>query len=143
MFLTLLLVTLLLAVGVSYGVARAFDRSIRMILERLVSTELAPAWARYVRFAILVVGVSGGVRIYALERYLSSPSSPDPRFPLEEGGGAWVLELDRDRWVLELYGTLIGTLQSLAWLLLVFFLFALIAYVVVRGFELRRERESG
>jgi hypothetical protein len=138
-FLTLLVVTLVLAAGVSYGVARAFDRSIRMILERLVSVELAPAWARYVRFAILVVGVSGGVRIYALERYLSSP---DPRSPFDEAGGAWVLQLDRDRWILEVYGTLIGTLQSLAWLLLVFFLFALIAYVVVRGFELRKERDT-
>jgi hypothetical protein len=31
-----------------------------------------------------------------------------------------------------------GTLQSVAWMLLVFFLFALIAYVVVRGLEARR-----
>jgi hypothetical protein len=40
--------------------------------------------------------------------------------------------------VLEIYRTLIGTLQGNAWLLLVFFVAALIAYVIVRGFELRR-----
>jgi hypothetical protein len=45
--------------------------------------------------------------------------------------------LNSDRWVLEIYRTIIGTLQSAAWLLFVFFVFALIAYVIVRGFELR------
>ena len=38
---------------------------------------------------------------------------------------------------LEIYRTIIGPLQSAAWLLFVFFVFALIAYVIVRGFELR------
>jgi hypothetical protein len=137
LFLTLLFVTLVLASSVSYAVARAFDGSIRKILDRLVSEELSPAWARYVRFAILVVGVSGGVRIYALERYLASP---DPRAVSPEFEPVAPI-LDADRWVLEVYGTLIGTLQSVAWLLLVFFIFALIAYVLVRGFELRRNRD--
>jgi hypothetical protein len=39
---------------------------------------------------------------------------------------------------LELYRTVIGTLQAVAWMLLVFFVFALVAYVVVQGFEQRR-----
>jgi hypothetical protein len=132
MFLTLLLVTLGLAAATSYAIARAFDGPVRKILARLVSEELAPAWARYVRFAILVVGVSGGVRIYSLERYVTS------RFPDQP-----IEVLNADRWVLEVYGTLIGTLQGVAWMLLVFFLVALIAYVLVRGFELRRESRPG
>jgi hypothetical protein len=49
-----------------------------------------------------------------------------------------IVVLNADRWVLEIYRTLIGTLQGNAWLLLVFFVAALIAYVIVRGFELRR-----
>jgi hypothetical protein len=32
-----------------------------------------------------------------------------------------------------------GTLQGVAWMLLVFFIFALIAYVIVRAFELKRK----
>jgi flagellar biosynthesis/type III secretory pathway M-ring protein FliF/YscJ len=40
---------------------------------------------------------------------------------------------------LEIYRTIIGTLQSNAWILLLFFLFALIAYVIVRGMETRRQ----
>ncbi len=35
--------------------------------------------------------------------------------------------LTGDRWTFEVFRTVIGTLQSLAWLLLVFFGFALIA----------------
>jgi len=49
-----------------------------------------------------------------------------------------LLELTPDRWIIEVYKTVIGSLQSIAWMLLVFFLFALIAYVTVRGFEMRR-----
>ena len=39
--------------------------------------------------------------------------------------------------MLEVYRTLIGTLQSAAWLLLVFFVASLVAHVIVRGIELR------
>jgi hypothetical protein len=131
MFIMLLAVTLAIAAGLSYVVARAFDGPIRRIFERLVGEALAPAWARYVRFAVLVVGISGGVRVHALERYLDTP--PD-------GGAARVL--DTNRWVLEVYGTVIGTLQSIAWMLLVVFLVALVAYVVMRGGELRSRRRT-
>ena len=48
--------------------------------------------------------------------------------------------LNADRWALEVYRTVIGTLQSVAWLLLVFFMFALVAYAVVRVLDLRQMR---
>lgn len=131
MFLTLLLVTFGIALLLSVVVARVFDGSVQKILGRLVSAELGPTWARYVRFAIIVVGVSGGVRIHALERYLSARAEDQP------------LVLNADRWALEVYGTVIGTLQSIAWMLLVFFLIALVGFVIMRGFELRHHREAG
>jgi hypothetical protein len=65
--------------------------------------------------------------VWDLERYIT---------PKTEGAPA--LELNQDRWVLEIYRTIIGTLQSNAWMLLLFFLFALIAYVIVKGMEARR-----
>lgn len=40
------------------------------------------------------------------------------------------------------YRTVIGTLQSIAWLLLVFFVFALLAYVIMRGMELRHAKQE-
>ncbi len=44
--------------------------------------------------------------------------------------------------MLELYRTIIETLQGIASVLLVFFVFALVAYVIMRGFELRRTEDT-
>lgn len=126
MFITLLVVTFVIAALVSYIVARGFRGSIDAILERVVGSPLAAAWRRYVTFAIYVVGISGGVRIYALEQYIL-PRGKDQAIPA----------LTTERWLLEVYRTIIGTLQSIAWMLLVFFVVALIAYVIVRIFEMR------
>lgn len=127
MFIVLLLVTLGIAASTSIGVVWLFRVPIHSILARVISDELSGAWHRYLDFAVVVVGTSGGVRIWELEKYITARSSDmEP------------IVLTGERWVLEVYRTLIGTLQSCAWLLLVFFVFALIAYVIVRGFELRR-----
>ena len=131
MFLTLLLVTFVIAVVVSFGVARMFSGAIRRILDRVVGPDMAGAWHRYLLFALYVVGVSGGVRIWSLEQYIIPR---DPRNP--------PLTLTPDRWTLEVYRTIIGTLQSSAWMLLVVFVFLLIAYVVARGLELRAARHN-
>lgn len=129
MFLALLLVTLATAVIVSYSTARLFEGSINAILARIVAEDIAYAWARFLRFAIYVVGISGGVRIYQLEEYVRMPV------------GEYVPPvLSGDRWVLEVYRTIIESLQAIAWMLLIFFVFALIAYVIVRAFELRAKR---
>jgi hypothetical protein len=129
MFVTLLVVTFAIALLVSYGVASMFSNSIRRILDRIVAPDLASAWQRYLIFALYVVGVSGGVRIFSLEQYIT------PRDPK----GA-PLVLSTDRWTLEIYRTVIGAMQSIVWMLLVVFVFLLIAYVVTRGLELRAGR---
>ena len=130
MFPTLLLVTFAVALAVSTATALVFARSIKGILNRIIADEISAAWFRYLNFAILVVGVSAGVRIYALERYVT---------PSRDDKDAKIIELTNDRWLLELYRTVIETLQGIAWLLLVFFAFALIAYVIVRLGELKRK----
>ena len=129
MFLTLLFVTFVIAALVSFIVARLFDRPLRQILGRLVAEDLSAAWHRYIVFAIYVVGISGGVRVWSLEQYILPRDRNSP-----------ALELTPERWTLEVYRTVIGTLQSVAWMLLVFFVFALIAYVVVRGLEMRHAK---
>ncbi|MEW5917902.1 MAG: hypothetical protein AB1762_15980 [Gemmatimonadota bacterium] len=131
MFLTLLVVTFAIAAGVSFTVAKLFDRPLRQILGRLVAEDLSAAWHRYIVFAIYVVGISGGVRVWSLEQYI-----------LPRDRNAPPLALTAERWTLEVYRTIIGTLQSVAWMLLVFFVFALIAYVVLRGLEMRQRRRE-
>lgn len=130
MFITLLVITFLISLGVAGIVAGIFAKPIDQILARIISDEISRAWVKYLKFAIYVVGVSSGVRIWELERYITPPQVKD----------AQVIQLTRDRWVLEVYRTIIESLQGLAWLLLVFFIFALIAYVIVRVFELKKSR---
>lgn len=134
MFILLLVVTFAIAIFVSYIVVRLFRKPLEGILQRIVADEISAAWLRYLKFAIYVVGVSGGVRVWDLEKYITPrPEETD------------IILLNAERWVLEVYRTGIGTLQSVAWMLLVFFVFALIAYVIVRGMEVRRggpEREG-
>lgn len=132
MFLILLVVTLLVALVVSLVVVRAFSHPIDSILKRIISDEISVAWLRYLKFAIVVVGVSAGVRIYELEKYIT---------PQRHDKEARIIELTSERWILELYRTVIETLQGIAWMLLVFFIFALIAYVIVRFSETRCSRE--
>lgn len=140
MFLTLLVVTFAIALGVSFLVVRLFTPSLAAILRRIISDAISEAWLKYLKFAIYVVGISKGVRIYDLERYVS----PERWQGVSEKGAtvlAPALDLNRNRWVLEVYRTVIESLQGIAWLLLVFFVFALIAYVIVRGLELRKRPE--
>ena len=131
MFITLLIVTFLIAAAVALVVARWFSAPIERILGRIVDREMTFAWTRYLRFAVLVVGISSGVRIFQLERYIS-PYGANP--------DAEILQLTRDRCVLEIYRTVIGTMQGIAWVLLIFFVVALLAFVVVRLGEARLGR---
>ena len=93
MFLTLLFVTLVLSALVSLLAARAFAQPLQRILLRLIADDIFLAWQRYMQFAIFVVGISSGVRIYDLERYIS---------PMAGDKEAVILTLTTERWVLEL-----------------------------------------
>ena len=128
MFLTLLLVTFLISASVSFLVVRLFTRPIGKILERIIADEMSDAWVKYIIFGLYVVGISSGVRINQLERYITRP-------PVED---AEVVTLTFERGVLEVYGTVISSLQGLAGALLVFFIVALIGFVIVRIVELSR-----
>jgi peptidoglycan/LPS O-acetylase OafA/YrhL len=127
MFITLLLVTFVISIVVSSVVVYFFYKPIQAILKRILLDEISNVWARYLYFAIYVVGVSTGVRIWDLEKYVT-PQITDRTATVPP-------ELTQDRWVLEVYRTVIESLQGIAWLLLVFFIIALIAFVVMRIVE--------
>jgi hypothetical protein len=127
MVITLLVTTFIVAFAVATLVVFIFTKPIDSILHQVLPPELCPAWAKYLRFAIYVVGIGGGVRVWDLEKYLTA----------QEPYNA-IVELTRERWLLELYQTIIGTLQSITIMLLAFFVFALIAVVIVRIFDRRQ-----
>ena len=130
MFIALLAVTFLISLAVSAIVARLFAKPIDDILKRIINDAISSAWAQYLKFAIYVVGISSGVRVWSLENYVN-PQATVPALVLTE-----------NRWVLEVYRTIIESLQGLAWVLLVFFVVALIAFVIVRAFELRHKQAA-
>jgi hypothetical protein len=126
MIILLFITTFIIAFAVASIVVFIFNKPIDGILKRVVPPDISPAWAKYLRFAIYVVGIGGGVRVWDLEKYLTLQE------PYTE-----IVQLTPARWLLEIYQTVIGTLQSTAMVLLVFFVFALIAVVMVRLFETR------
>jgi hypothetical protein len=97
-------------------------------MARIIGEPLGLAWVRYLMGAIVVVGVGGGVRPWDYEKYITPVK--DQALPVSNS----------DRWVLEIYRTVIGTAQAITWMLLVFFVFALIGYVLLRGAELRHSK---
>ncbi len=131
MFFTLLVVTFLISLLVSTIVAALFSKPIRAMLQRIIQDEISAAWEKYLRFAIYVVGISSGVRVWDLEKYIT-PNARDGK----------LLELTQERWVLESYRSIISALQGTVMLLLAFFIFALIAFVIVRAFELKKAKPA-
>jgi ABC-type transport system involved in multi-copper enzyme maturation permease subunit len=128
MFLTLLAVTFIIALVVSTIAVLLFAKPINAILQRIISDQISSAWSKYLKFAIYVTGISSGVSVWDLEKYIT------PKYGEQEA-----ITLTTERWTLEIYRTIIETLQGIAWMLLVFFIFALVAFVIVRVFELRRK----
>jgi hypothetical protein len=131
MFFALLAASLAVALVVCMILSRIFRRPVDRILDRLIGEQIHAEWSKYLRFAIYVVGISGGVQIWKLERYISGGDADQK-----------ILELTSERWVLEIYRTVIGTIQGVAWMLLVFFLVSLIAFVIVKGREAKRLAHS-
>jgi len=130
MFYVLLLTTFAVALATAIVTVRFFDAALSGMLQRIVGAELAQPWHKYLRFAIVVVGVSGGVRLWELEKYLGGNR------PGAQPSSTMVLSLER--WTLEIYRTLIETLQSIAWMLLLFFLATMLAYVIGKAIEQRQ-----
>lgn len=126
MVITLLGATFVVAFAIASIVVFAFKKPVDSILQRVVPTDLSYAWARYLKFAIYVVGIGGGVRVWDFEKYITLQD------PYKQ-----IVPLTPERWMLEIYQTVIGTLQSTAGILLVFFVFGLVAVVIVRLYEAR------
>jgi len=130
MFYAILLVTLAVALVTSILVVRFFNEAVRKILSRIVGDDLAEAWRKYMSFAIVVVGVSGGVRIWDLEKFVPN-------------GRESALELNGVRWTIQIYRTVIDTLSQIAWVMLLFFLCTMVAYVIMRAVEARASERGG
>lgn len=135
MFIVLLGVTLGVSLVTAGLVVFFFQGSIRQILHRIIGEEVAGAWQRFLTFCLFVVGVSAGAQVWKLEQYLQPQiNGPD--------GKPRILTLDGPAMALEVYRTIIQVLQGMAWALLIFFVVALIAFVLVKAGERRGGRDA-
>ena len=127
-FLLLLLVTLATSVLVAGLVVFFFRKPVDQIFARIIGEDISKAWQKFLIFAMFVVGISSGVNIYRLERFLQVQDS-----------GATARVLTNENWGLEIYRTIIDTLGGMAWALLIFFIAALIAFVIVKRGEMKAQ----
>ena len=137
MFYYLIITTFVLALSVSLLVMWLFSGSINSILARIIHDPIHGAWAKYTKFAGMVVGTSSGIRIYDMEKYIS----PLTYTGTGENQKSVIIELTQERWFLEIYRTIIETLQGLAWMMLLFFMVSLFAYVIVSWSEIKYKKE--
>ena len=130
MFYTLFLGTFAIAIATSLICISIFKKPIKGIMQRIIGEEIHLAWCRYMSFALTVVGISSGVRIHQIEQYVNKDWKGNTQ------------TLSDTALTLEIYRTVIGTLQGIAWVLLIFFCFALIAYVIVKSVELIKQSRA-
>ena len=129
-FLILLIVTLAIAVVVAGLVIFFFKNPMDKIFARIIGEEISTAWRKFLTFALFVVGVSSGVNYNRLEKFIQ-PETDTMSRPI----------LTIQYWGLEIYRTIINTLGGLAWALLLFFIAALIAFVIIKRGEGRAKTE--
>jgi len=133
MFYIMLFLNLILATVVSFVTVKFFHKPVKNILQRIIKDPISETWSKYMQFAGMVVGISSGIRIYEMEKYIT---------PLYQSKDKIIVELTTERFSLEAFRTLIETLQGLAWMLFVFFLIALLAYVFVKISEMKYEKNK-
>ena len=129
MFISLLIALLAIALLITSIVVLAFRKPIRGIFSRLIGEAVSEAWVRFFTFALYVVGISSAVQAYRLDKYVTKQSKD-----------AVLSDLNLNTWVLEIYQSVRSVLGGLAWSLMSFFTVALIAFIIVRACELKREK---
>jgi hypothetical protein len=127
-FIALFGVSLVLALAVSITVAWLSKDVMESILHRFLADKIGTALSQYLRFAIVVVGISEGARVRALREYISAPALNRPTM---------LAELTPELWALELYRTVIGTLEGILLLLILFAFLALVGIVLIRKAQLK------
>ena len=123
MIVVLFVLSFALAFAVAAGVAWLSKDPIEVILHRFFAAHIGAALSKYLRFAIVVVGIASGTRVGALEEYIGA-SSWNKR--------ALAAALTPEIWALELYRTIVATLEGIVWLILVVAFFILLAILIIR-----------
>jgi hypothetical protein len=118
------------AATVAVVVTTAFSNSIDQVLSRLLSEEVAPAWSKFVKFALLAASFVGGMPAPLTAGFIDR-NGPAVTSPVEGESLMIVMK------------SVAGALMSASWILLVFFGVTLTALSAGRAYAaLRKRREA-
>jgi hypothetical protein len=135
---TLLVAEVVISLVISWCVVRILRQPTEQILHRITSDETSRAWLKYVKFAIYVAGVSGGVKIAEkdFEKFM--------RMAEVNYSGSYALGYGYMVWLLtaEIWEAVVGALGGIFWFLAYFFIAAAIAFVIVRVLELIKSKPA-
>ncbi|MCM2358928.1 MAG: hypothetical protein NDI77_12320 [Geobacteraceae bacterium] len=115
MFIMLLVVNLSIALIICLATAAVFRKMLAGYLRNYCSEEGSSIWVKFMSFLLCIIGITAGTRIWEVERYLVNGRT---------------VELSREQMALEMYKTLIATLQICALMLFVFLTCAWIASLI-------------
>jgi hypothetical protein len=116
---------LLTAVGVAHVMARISDSLVTVLIAKVVEDEaMCGAWHRYIRLAVYVVAIAGGIEVYRLEKAFTTADIGAAELLFE------TLRVARDAAI------------DVVWLLLPVFLAALVIMELRKTFGRRDEQDE-
>lgn len=115
MFITLLVVNLTISLAVCLATTFIFRKKFTDYLRKQWTEEGASIWIKYMSYLLCIIGVSVGTRVWDVERYLVNGKTS---------------ELTQEQMALEMYKTLMATLQICALMIFVFLIFAWVASLI-------------
>jgi len=139
MSLILLVAEVILSLGISWYVVRLLSQPTEKILNRITSSdEISRAWLKFVKFAIYVAGVSGGVKLTEkdIEEFLTIIERDTGRV------NPFTYMYMLSRIALEICMAVIGALRGIFWFLAYFFIALAIAFIIVRAIELIKSKPA-
>ena len=128
MFVLLFAVSVIVALGLAFGVSLIFRRMTESVLSRHLAENVSHATAKYLQIAMLLAGVSSGARIQLLKDYLNTPAY---------NADALQAQMTTGLWGLALYNTATDALLGILWLMTVFAFLAAVAVAFIRRSKIR------
>jgi hypothetical protein len=123
MFVLLFAVSVIVALGIAFGISLIFRRMTENILSRHLAGNVSHVTAKYLKIAILLAGVSSGARIQLLKDYLNTPA-----YNME----ALQAQMTPGLWSLALFNTATNSLRGILWLMLLFAFLATVAVAFIQ-----------
>ena len=128
MFVLLFAVSVIVALGLAFGVSLIFRRMTENILSRHLAENVSHATGKYLQIAILLVGVSSGARIQLLKDYLNTPTY---------NAEALNAQMKPALWSLAMFNTATDSLMGILWLMIFFAFLASVAVAFILRAKIR------